>query len=205
MRIYYSFIGDFDEAFFENADEFLPEEKREKISEYKNLRAKKESILGWYLFSCGCWDFHVQNRKLSFGENGKPGFENGKNFFNISHTDGFVCCAFSDSPVGIDAEKVRDFKFSVAERVLCKNELEILKKSRNQPKTFIKFWTLKESFFKQNGKGIAAGLKDIDFSDNVNKKEFRFEKLNIHCDEIEEYLISICSFDDKYEFIRIKN
>ncbi|MGN1419769.1 MAG: 4'-phosphopantetheinyl transferase family protein, partial [Acutalibacteraceae bacterium] len=203
MKIYYSYIGDFDESFFENADVFLPKEKREKISEYKNLRAKKESILGWYLFSCGCREFHVQNRKLRFGENGKPGFENEPIFFNISHTDGFVCCAFSEFPVGIDAEKVHDFKFSVAERVLCQNELEVLKKSRNQPKTFIRLWTLKESFLKQNGKGIAAGLKALDFSDYIEKKAFRFETLAFRCDEIEDYLISICSFDDKVEFIRI--
>lgn len=204
MKIYFSNIKDFDENFFEKALEFIPPEKKEDICRFKNERAKKESLLGWYLFSLGMKENECRNFELSFSEKGKPYLKNSAFHFNISHSDGVVCCAFSKSEVGIDIEKPKPFSLSVVNRVLCENEKKLLEKSENKEETFIRFWTLKESILKQSGEGITAGLKALDFSPFVNEKKFVYKGMNFITGEIDGLMLSACLEEKESEFVLIK-
>ena len=50
-------------------------------------------------------------------ENGKPYIKDHPDIhFNISHTNGAIAVAFSDSPIGVDVEKIRDFNLKITER-----------------------------------------------------------------------------------------
>ena len=201
MKIYFANIKDFDETFFENAFRFIPPEKKDAICRFKNERAKKESLLGWYLFSLGAKENGNENFELCFSEKGKPYIKNSAFHFNISHSDSVVCCVFAKSEVGIDIEKPKPFSASVANRVLCENEKKVLGQSQNKEETFIRFWTLKESILKQSGEGITAGLKTLDFSAFVNEKEFVYENLNFMTGEIEDLLLSVCLEEKESEFL----
>ncbi len=201
MKIYYAHINDFDENFFEKALEKIPSEKSGGISRFKNERAKKESILGWFIFEFGASENKIENKALAFSETGKPSLKNSPWHFNISHSDGLVCCAFSKSEVGLDIEKPKPFSTGVLNRVLCESEKAVLEKAENREEAFIRFWTLKEAYLKHSGDGISKGLLTLDFSKNFGAEEFVFDGLKFKTGKLNVFLYSVCSKDEETEFI----
>lgn len=84
--------------------------------------------------------------------------------YNISHCAGLVVLAFSDGPVGVDAEKIRPVKDSLIRRVLTESEQTFLYKMEPRDEWFTRFWTLKESYLKYTGDGLAGSLTSVSFS-----------------------------------------
>ena len=87
--------------------------------------------------------------------------------YNISHCEGMVALALSDRPVGVDIEKVRPVKDALVRRVLTEEEQSFLYKTaageEARAEWFTRFWTLKESYLKYTGEGIAASLTSVSF------------------------------------------
>lgn len=107
--------------------------------------------------------------------------------FNITHTQGLVGCAISRYCVGMDAEQIRSFDIRLMKKVcslseisyicegICsvKNKLETIvftkedeekiTHNRKCQERFFKLWTLKESYVKAMGKGIAFPFQMITF------------------------------------------
>lgn len=193
MKIYYANINDFEDIFFENALKAIPKEKLESINRFKNERAKKESILGWYLFSLGAKEYSLERYDLIFAEKGKPHLKNSPVQFNISHSDGFVCCVFANGEIGIDVEQKKSASDGVVKRVLCENEKVLFENSEDKEETFIHFWTLKESALKQSGDGITAGFLSLDFSEFLNSDFFEVNGKFYYSAFIKDYRISACA------------
>jgi 4'-phosphopantetheinyl transferase len=87
--------------------------------------------------------------------------------FNISHTEGLVACALTvGRDVGIDIEHVRrQLTHDVAERFFSSQEvadLRLLPKDE-QELVFFDYWTLKESYIKARGLGLALPLDQFTF------------------------------------------
>ncbi len=89
--------------------------------------------------------------------------------FNVTHTAGLVAIAVSrHRDLGFDAENLheRTTALKLARRYFTAEEarnLEALPLSE-QPARFYSLWTLKESWMKATGRGIAAGLDNAAFS-----------------------------------------
>jgi 4'-phosphopantetheinyl transferase len=89
--------------------------------------------------------------------------------FNVTHTAGLVGIAVSrHRDLGFDAENLheRTTALKLARRYFTDEEarnLEALPLSE-QPARFYSLWTLKESWMKATGRGIAAGLDNAAFS-----------------------------------------
>jgi 4'-phosphopantetheinyl transferase len=89
--------------------------------------------------------------------------------FNVTHTAGLVGIAVSrHRDLGCDAENLheRTTALKLARRYFTDEEarnLEALPLSE-QPARFYSLWTLKESWMKATGRGIAAGLDNAAFS-----------------------------------------
>jgi 4'-phosphopantetheinyl transferase len=89
--------------------------------------------------------------------------------FNISHTKGLIICAVTlENDIGCDVENttrnndvlaIADRYFSAIET----NELFSLPKDQQRHR-FFDYWTLKESYIKAWGLGLAIPLKDFSFS-----------------------------------------
>lgn len=202
MEIYYAHIDDFEEEFYKKAIDAVAKIKRSSISAIKNETAKKESLLAWYIFSQFCKKHSLSPDEIFFSETKKPLLKNSEMHFNITHTNGFVALAFSKEAVGIDAEEIKNVKKSVMEYVLCENELRKIYTCENKDEAFIKLWTLKESYLKHSGKGIASGIKEVDFSSFLCETEFEFDSLYCRCEKINSMYFSICSKDNIYSFSR---
>lgn len=76
--------------------------------------------------------------------------------FNFSHTAGAVAVIISDTPVGVDIEKIRQPRLKAAKRLFTENELCVAEDK------FWQIWTAKEAIAKASGRGLGSYLSDID-------------------------------------------
>ncbi len=111
---------------------------------------------------------------MKTGEHGKPYLRDYEDIhFNISHSNGLVACALSDEPVGLDVEVIQDFKESLPKRVLSEEEQKFLAGYQTDEtqyrELFFRFWTLKESYIKWDGRGFSKEPRDISFELDLSK------------------------------------
>ena len=143
------------------------------------------------------YDIRPDFSKLKRGEHGKPYFDGLNIEYNISNTKGLVCCVLSESEVGIDIEGYRDFNERLIKRVCDESEINQIMRSPNPAFTFIKFWTLKESYLKYTGEGLWGGTKNNVFYYENNKPYKKdgsvfIEQTVLNIDK-ELYSVSLCS------------
>lgn len=87
--------------------------------------------------------------------------------FNVSHTDGLVAVAVTRGrDVGVDVEYVeRTLSHAIPERFFSPVEVADLRRHPvdDQHRVFFDYWTLKESYIKARGMGLALPLHDFTF------------------------------------------
>jgi 4'-phosphopantetheinyl transferase len=88
--------------------------------------------------------------------------------FNVAHSAGLVALAVArDAAVGIDVEntRARAAPLAVAARYFSADEARDLQAlpAGEQALRFYSLWTLKESWLKATGRGLAAGLRNVSF------------------------------------------
>lgn len=90
--------------------------------------------------------------------------------FNISHTNGLIACAVTiGREVGVDVEHVgRNLTHDIAGRHFAPSEVADLRSlpDDEQRTVFYDYWTLKESYIKARGFGLALPLGDFAFKLN---------------------------------------
>jgi 4'-phosphopantetheinyl transferase len=87
--------------------------------------------------------------------------------FNLSHTSGLVACAVTvGREVGVDVEHThRQLTHEVPERFFSPREVADLRAlpAADQQTVFFDYWTLKESYIKARGLGLALPLRHFTF------------------------------------------
>jgi 4'-phosphopantetheinyl transferase len=88
--------------------------------------------------------------------------------FNLSHTPGLIACAVTiGREVGVDVEHIgrQLFHDDIPERFFSSREVADLRAlpRRDQPAAFFDYWTLKESYIKARGLGLALPLGQFTF------------------------------------------
>jgi 4'-phosphopantetheinyl transferase len=107
-----------------------------------------------------------------------PSFQHTGLHFNLSHTEGLVAMAVCrHSHVGVDVEKRGRVRLAVADRYFSTREAEQLRALplEEQPRRFLRLWTLKEAYLKAIGTGIVGGLGRFSMLFS-SAGEFRFER-----------------------------
>lgn len=160
----------------------------------RSSNVAKEHELGRKLLGFGLskeYGLSLEQARLVMGSYGKPYLRDYPGiYFNISHTKGLVVCAISDHNTGIDVELVRPYQKRLAQRVLSKQEQQKLEGDFS----FFQYWTLKESYVKTIGTGLAVPLKEVEFRWDshgeivCSKKGFHFYQSSLW----NRYLLSIC-------------
>jgi len=110
------------------------------------------------------WRFHK-------GEKGRPEIVNPPLpiRFNISHTKNLIICAVTlTDDIGCDVENTTRSNdvLAIADRYFSPSEIKELfsQPLEQQRQRFFDYWTLKESYIKTWGLGLAIPLKDFNFS-----------------------------------------
>ena len=89
--------------------------------------------------------------------------------FNLSHTPGLAICAVGgQQALGIDVEDVtrKTETVDIADRFFSPSEVRALKAlpTAEQSERFFAYWTLKESYIKACGMGLAIPLNHFSFA-----------------------------------------
>jgi 4'-phosphopantetheinyl transferase len=89
--------------------------------------------------------------------------------FNLANTSGLVACAVSvaHEAIGVDVERAQELAdaMPLAERYFAAREIQALRALpvAEQPRRFVAYWTLKESYIKARGLGLTLPLDQFSF------------------------------------------
>ena len=195
------------------------------VSEYRKEKINRNKLLKDKILSLGAGillDFALQKNyglrekdmEYVSGKNGKPFFKNHPEiYFNISHSKSCVICSVSDNPTGCDTEKISTADLRIANRFFAEKEKNFVfsqKNNEEQNESFYRIWTLKESYIKHTGKGLAQGLASFEFElddeiilcDKGNRQKLFFKEYKIN-----GYRIAVCAekndFSENVEIIKL--
>jgi len=158
--------------------EKMPLYRKEKIDRLKSQEDKRRSLAAGLLLEYAMHLNQIPEREIEESENGKPSIKGRSDFhFNLSHSGDKAMCIISDKEVGCDVEKIKDYNPSIARRFFSDEENLILLNEEDdleKKQLFFRMWTLKESFIKVIGKGIALPLNEFSFI--FDKKEISLKQ-----------------------------
>lgn len=131
--------------------------RREKLARTTAPRAYAEDLGAELLLLAALRDLGLPVKEpleIICGEGGKPALTGGPEF-SLSHSGGRVLCALSDRPVGADLQQLRPYNPALAHRFFTAEEAAWLEVQREEELAFTLLWSLKESYVKFLGSGIA--------------------------------------------------
>jgi 4'-phosphopantetheinyl transferase len=89
--------------------------------------------------------------------------------FNLANTSGLITCVVSvaHDAIGVDVERMQEHTeaMPLAERYFAASEVQALRAlpAAEQPRCFVAYWTLKESYIKARGLGLTLPLDQFAF------------------------------------------
>lgn len=135
-----------------------------------DVNRKKESQLARLLLDKICLKIINKNlAQCAFKKNefGKPFLEDYPNFYiSITHSNGYVCTAVSDSAIGIDFEKIDN---TISDDLRIAFDENDWHKVSKDPFLIYKYFSLKESYAKMMGIGFTQEPSSIKISELQRK------------------------------------
>lgn len=171
VKVFYVRIpGHLDENLFFNLSTQVSGERQKAISRFKRYEDKLRSLCAELLLRYACenitgYPFIEKEFQIDKNEFGKPYFSGKSEYhFNLSHSGDYVICGISDYEIGVDIEKHGKMETDIARRHFASGEyLSILsQKPENRMQHFFDIWTLKESYIKAVGGGLAIPLNSFE-------------------------------------------
>lgn len=141
----------------------IPSWRQAYILRYQRAEDRRRSLGVWRLMErmLAARGFRAQD--VAVDAQGKPYCDG--IFFSLSHAGDLALCAVSGAPVGCDIELVKDAPFEIAPRVFRENERAYLRAAQDgieAQRRFFTLWTLKESYMKMTGEGLALSLDRLE-------------------------------------------
>ncbi len=182
--------------------------EKSRIEKIVNKEDRVRSLIGRILIKINIaekFKDRILDIRFNTTKYGKPYIVSYPDFyFSISHSGDYVLCAIDDKPIGVDVEKVKCFDYEkVVKRFFSEKEAEYVLKQDvvSRIYRFYEIWTLKESYIKCIGKGLAMSLNsfsiDVDLNKNImvsyenEKKKHMFKIFDIGT----EYKVAVCSLN----------
>ena len=165
----------------------LPEEFREKALRYRREDDQLRSIWSSFLLLKA-----AKGREIHYTPEGKP-YTESENYFNISHSGDYVVLAESESPVGVDIERVTDIGIDDGLKNIALTERERFWVKDSLLRFYV-VWTRKESLIKCEGSGFISEPDQIETLNDKNFDEPVNYRGKIYCIEsfmIEGHVISV--------------
>lgn len=131
--------------------------RREKLARISNPRAYARSLGAELLLAAALQELGgpMPPLEISCGEGGKPRIAGGPEF-SLSHSGERVLCALSDQKVGADIQQLRPYNPALVRRFFTAEEGAWLEEQRERDLAFSLLWSLKESYVKLLGSGLAG-------------------------------------------------
>ena len=132
--------------------------RQEKLDRISDPRTYALSLGAELLLAAALKDMGLsaaEPLEINRGEEGKPRISGGPEF-SLSHSGERVLCALSNEPVGADLQQLRPYNPALARRFFTGAEAAWLEEQRERDLAFSLLWSLKESYVKFLGSGIAG-------------------------------------------------
>ena len=167
----------------------VEEERKKKILLMKNEEGRLQSLTAG----------------IGYEKSGKPYLREYPDIhFNLSHSGAYVCCGLSDSPVGVDIQKITDVKKGLAGRFFTEDDNRRLNACSGEERKalFFRMWSIKESFIKLTGRGMAQGLDTFEIDWEKNRVHDRGKSGTYAYfttwDALTGYSACVCSWEPGY-------
>lgn len=185
IHLYFSFPEKIsDPALLHQYESLLTDDELTQMSRLYFARHRHQYLITRALIrTCLSSYFEVEPADWKFGKNGygKPEISfPGQSWpvrFNLSHCDGLIMCGITrDHAIGVDAEDAQRSTGAAFESLtsyFSAEEIEALNQLPPEQKKqrFFDYWTLKESYIKARGMGLAIPLDKFSF-------QFKADRLN---------------------------
>jgi len=204
VNIYGTTIDQMTEETFDYFLRFLTREKQQRITRFRFFDDAKRSLLGEILTRYAIFkdcNATMEQMKFDITMDGKPILQEPSGLhFNISHSGNWVVCAIDDEPIGVDVEAMKPINYDIGERFFAPKEYcDLINMEEGQRKKyFYMLWTLKESYIKAIGKGLAIPLDSFCFTvengnimlyQNNEARQYYFWQHEIDI----EHILSVCA------------
>ena len=141
----------------------IPSRHHRSILKYRRWEDQHLHLFGKLLLQEGAtkkgYDFALESYQSDIHE--RP-FCYGPIDFNISHAANIAVCAVaSEVRLGIDIEKVDEIDLSPFASYMSAEEWRCITSSSHPCRTFLNYWTIKESVMKADGRGMKVPLMHI--------------------------------------------
>lgn len=170
----------------QNYVNIMPIERIKKYNQYSSNKNKLNCLVSYLLLWFALKQNHLieSHPSFTYGANQKPYIKQNSNiFFNISHTNGCVTCAISNSEIGVDIEKIRPINLNISKKICTPSEQKLFDKSSNKSNFLLTIWTKKESYVKMKSGNIFSDYSKIDTATLAN----------IYCFKHKNFIISLSS------------
>jgi 4'-phosphopantetheinyl transferase len=186
-----------DESFYK-LKRFLSKERLHRVDKYRFMLDRKLSLIAYLILRYGLYcEYNIQAEPIfKYNEYHKPyllGYPN--IFFNLSHCKDGVICAISNKDIGCDIQDISEKSVVLSSNIFSKNELFSISTSNDIPKAFTLMWSVKESYFKLVGTGLANTINFTDFSKLQEDIPQTFNNILIYPFKCNNCYISICCED----------
>lgn len=99
--------------------------------------------------------------RIALSSLGKP-YISGISSFNISHNNDMVVCAIANrGQVGIDIEHLRSLDWQGYKDCFSLLDWQQISVAQDPSSILLKYWTMKESILKADGRGLQVQLSDV--------------------------------------------
>lgn len=195
----------FDTALLEDRETYLsayasmPEERRRRADNFLQAEDRRRCVGAYLALQAGLEALGAASNTVSLerATGGAPLLSGAEGLFiSLAHSGDLALCAFADSPVGVDVEKLRLEDCSFLRSVLSERETLYLDSLGGGPLRCLSLWTLKESFLKATWLGMsldpkafsAAPLAGIIPPICFAGREYRLSELSLG----DEYVGAVC-------------
>jgi len=164
-----------DNGLLQDYRDLLSAGEHERLQRLRFERHRRERLIAWALVRTTLSRYaEVSARDWVFEHNryGRPGLVPGQCEpplqFNLSHTTSLVACAVTlGREIGVDVEDLGRARatLAIADHYFASPEVRALRalSAAEQRQRFFEYWTLKESYIKARGMGLALSLRKFFF------------------------------------------
>ena len=175
---------DVDAASYGTILSHLSDDRRERAESFSVFSDKVMSAVAGLCMEGLAESLGTNVLKLS---NGKPMFGREDLHLSVSHSGSFVVIAWSDSPVGVDVQKVIPMG-NIARRILSPKEITDM--GSMDDTDLVKVWTRKESYVKMTGEGMSRPFDSFD--EDILDPGYSFFTYGIE----EDMVLTVCCRSD---------
>jgi 4'-phosphopantetheinyl transferase len=142
----------------------MPADIQARISRFTRWEDGHSTLLGRLLLIAGLSEYGYSQdclNTISYDSYGRPFFDADIDF-NISHSGRYVVCCITDrGRVGVDIEEIKPVNVDDFTDQMTSEQMDNIGRAENAGLQFFKYWTVKESVIKADGRALNIPLAEI--------------------------------------------